>query len=95
MDGLLTSLKSQLQRGAQLRAPGGFGSHAEAVGSLGALRNLISDLEAKIAAQCDPKRWPQGNTQRAEFALQLFASLRVNEDSVDMLMCAPRVTRSR
>ena len=84
---LLDTLRSRMSRGAQVGSLGPFKCAAEAVGTLEGLRSLVRDLEGTIRDQCDPVRHPQGNTQRAEYALQLLGELRINEDTVDILMC--------
>ena len=73
------------------RPPPGFASAAEAQATFQQARMLVARLEGKISAQCDPQRWPEGNTQPAAFALGLLAELQIHDDTIDILMCAPRL----
>jgi hypothetical protein len=92
IDHVTNTLQSQLSRGVVQRAPPPFNSHAEALGTFNAMRKLVFQLEGKIAAHCDPKRFPQGCTKQANFGLSILDELKVNEDTVDVLMCGRSCT---
>lgn len=89
IDTVVNSLSSQIKRGADLRSPAPFSSHAEALGTFSAMRSLVQKLESKIAQQCDARQWPNGVTKTAQHVLSLLGELRINEDTVDLLMCGP------
>ena len=92
-------MRSQEQRGADFKhaedrsGKSVFATRHEAIRALASMRDLVKKLEGKISERCDHRRWPDGHTQHADAALQLFADLRVNEDTVDMLMCAAEAAK--
>lgn len=85
---MVKSLESQMRRGADVKATADFATAAEALGAFSAMRGLVQHLEGKIAAQCDAVKLPQGVTKTAQHAIALLGELRINEDTVDLLMCA-------
>jgi hypothetical protein len=79
-------LKATSAKGQQLTLPN-FRTLAEAQATFQQARMLVARLESRIAEQCDPKRYPEGNTQPASAALSLLAEFQIHEDTVDILMC--------